>query len=337
MTKRRVTGGLILGLIIVFLFGTGTLFASGEQEGQGAAEGTYESWPEKTVKLIVPFSAGGLVDTFARGLQPYLSEQLGVPVIVEDMPGAGTRIGNEFVYKQKPDGYTILVANNAELTVGEIVHDVNYKTEDFTYIDTFLREQPAIVAAADSPLDSLQDLLDAASSGRVKFGHIGTAGFYHLQTLLIEEAFGVKFATVPYGGGAPIGSDIQGGHIDAGIVGFGFGVKQQNAGNLKVIGVCGQTRHDHFPDIPCVKDVAPNFQGGPYVMGLTAPPGLPDAIRDKIETAYQSAIASEQFVQWSQKNAMFVTSVGHEAYREMMLEFKERYMDYRDELMSLME
>lgn len=293
-------------------------------------------WPTKAVRLIVPFSAGGLVDTFARGLQPYLSKELGVAVFVEDMPGAGTRIANVYVYAQKPDGYTILVANSAELTVGEIVHDVDYETEKFTYIDTFLMEQPAIVVKADSPYNTLKDLIEAAKKERIIFGHIGTAGFYHLQTLLIEEATGVKFAKVPYKGGAPIGSNIQGGFIHAGIVGFGFGVKQQNAGALKVIGVCGQTRHKIYSDIPCVKDIAPDFKGGPYVMGLLAPPGLPDKIRDKLEKAYQNAIKNKDFDKWSKKSAMYVTSVGHEKYKNKMIDFKESYMKYRNKLKTLM-
>jgi len=295
-----------------------------------------EKWPTKTVRLIVPFSAGGLVDTFARGLQPYLSKELGVIVVVEDMPGAGTIIGNEYVYGLKPDGYTILVANSAELTVGEIVYDVNYKTEKFTYIDTFLIEQPAIVVATDSPCDTLKDLVEIAKEKKIIFGHIGTAGFYHLQTLLIEEATGVKFQKVPYAGGAPIGSNIQGGHIDAGIVGFGFGIKQQDAGNLKVIGVCGQERHKVFSDIACVADIAPDFRGGPYVMGLLAPPRLPDEIRNKLEKAYQDAINNENFKEWAEKMAMYVTSVGHEKYKELMINFKEDYMKYKDKLSAIL-
>ncbi len=295
-----------------------------------------DKWPSGPVRLIVPFSPGGLVDTFARGLQPYLKKELGVPIVVEDMPGAGTRIGNQYVYDQKPDGYVILVANNAELTVGEIVHNVKYDTESFTYIDTFLMEEPAIVVKADSPYKSLNDLIAAAKTKKVNFGHIGTAGYYHLQTLLIEEAAGVTFSKVPYKGGAPIGSNIQGGHIDAGIVGFGFGVKQQKAGNLRVIGVCGQSRHKHFPDIQCVSDVAPGFKGGPYVMGLVAPPKLPDNIRDKIEKAYQNAIKNQKFTAWAQKSAMFVVSIGHENYRQTMLDFKKNYMVYKDRLKSLM-
>jgi tripartite-type tricarboxylate transporter receptor subunit TctC len=293
-------------------------------------------WPTEAVRLIVPFSAGGLVDTFARGLQPYLSKELGVAVVVEGMPGAGTRIANEYIYALKPDGYTILVGNSSEMTVGEIVYDVDYKTEKFTYIDTYLMEQPAIVVKADSPYNTMKDLIEAAKKKRIIFGHIGTAGFYHLQTLLIEEATGVQFAKVPYKGGAPMGSHIQGGFIHAGIVGFGFGVKQQNAGNLKVIGVCGQTRHKIYSDIPCVKDIAPDFKGGSYVLGLLAPPGLPDKIRDKLEKAYQNAIKNKDFDKWAKKCAMYITSVGHEKYKNKTLDLKKDYIIFKDKLKALL-
>jgi len=295
-----------------------------------------DKWPSGPIRLIVPFSPGGLVDTFARGLQPYLRKELGVPIVVEDMPGAGTRIANSHVHGLKPDGNVILVANNAELTVGEIVHKVDYDTESFTYIDTFLMEEPAIVVKADSPYNSLKDLIAAAKTKRIKFGHIGTAGYYHLQTLLIEDATGVTFAKVPYKGGAPIGSNLQGGHIDVGIAGFGFGVKQQRAGNLKVIGVCGTSRHKNFPDIQCVADIAPDFKGGPYVMGLLAPPNLPAAKRDKLEKAYQNAIKNKAFIAWAEKSAMFVNSIGHEKYQQTMLEYKKNYMVYKDKLKAIM-
>ena len=321
---KKVKGFVTMSLAILFVLGI------------AVAPSFADKWPSEAVRLIVPFSAGGLVDTFARGLQPYLKKELGVPVVVEDMPGAGTRIGNEYVYEQKPNGYTILVANSAALTVGEIVHKVDYKTEKFTYIDTFLMEEPAIIVKADSPYNSLKDLVEAAKTKKIIFGHIGTAGFYNLQTILIEEATGAKFKKVPYKGGAPIGSNIQGGHIDAGIAGFGFGVKQQNAGNLKVIGVCGQTRHKFYPDIPSVKDIAPDFKGGPYVMGLLAPPGLPDAIRDKLEKAYQRAIKNPEFDKWAKKSAMYVTSIGHENYKKKMIEFKKEYMVYKEKLQALM-
>lgn len=319
----------IFGTILFLLLGLGLTMGT-LTEAQG------DEYPTKAVRLIVPFSAGGLVDTFARGLQPYLSKELGVAVVVEDMPGAGTRIANEYIYAQKPDGYTILVANSAELTVGEIVHDVDYKTENFTYIDTFLKEQPALVVKADSPYNTLAKLIEAAKKERIIFGHIGTAGFYHLQTLLIEEATGVQFAKVPYKGGAPIGSNIQGGFIHAGIVGFGFGVKQEKVGNLKVIGVNGQERHTVYTDIQCVKDIAPDFKGGPYVMGLLGPPGLPDKIRDKLEKSYQDAISNKGFVEWSQKNAIYVTSMGHEKYKNLMIDFKQSYLKYRGKLKALM-
>jgi len=325
LKKQQFMFAVSMSFLLAFAFTVGT-----------PVEGQAGKWPTKPVRLIVPFSAGGLVDTFARGLQPYLSKELGVHVIVEDMPGAGTRIANAYVYEQKPDGYTILVANSAELTVGEIVHKVDYKTEDFTYIDTFLMEQPAIVVKADSPYNTLKDLIEAAKKKKIIFGHIGTAGFYHLQTLLIEEATGVKFTKVPYKGGAPIGSNIQGGHIHAGIVGFGFGVKQQKVGNLKTIGVCGQTRHKFYPDIPCVKDIAPSFKGGPYVMGLLAPPGLADEIRDTLEKAYQNAIKNKDFDKWAKKSAMYVTSIGHENYKKKMIQFKKDYMIYKDKLRALM-
>ena len=129
--------------------------------------GAAEKWPTKPIRLICSASAGGVLDTMSRGVAPYLSANLGVPVVVENMPGAGTRIANQYVFDAKPDGYTFLFTNNSELTVGEIVHAPRYKTEEFTYIDTYFVEGPALVVKAGSPYSDVKKLIAGSKYGRV--------------------------------------------------------------------------------------------------------------------------------------------------------------------------
>ena len=291
--------------------------------------GAAEKWPTKPIRLICSASAGGVLDTMSRGVAPYLSANLGVPVVVENMPGAGTRIANQFVYDAKPDGYTILFTNNSELTVGEIVHAPRYKTEAFTYIDTYFVEGPALVVKAGSPYSDMKKLVAGSKEKPIKFGTIGTGGYYHLQALLMAKAAGMKLTVVPYPGGAPIIADILGGHIDAGFTGLGIGYAMHKEKKLICIAQVSNERAKAYADIPAITEAIPNFEGGPYIMGINAPPGLPDAIAKRLEEAYRAAIGKDEFQAWTKKVKLNIIALGPDEFKKRMIETKKRYTPYK--------
>ncbi|OHE31153.1 MAG: hypothetical protein A3J94_09440 [Syntrophus sp. RIFOXYC2_FULL_54_9] len=274
------------------------------------------------------------MDTMTRGVAPYMSAILGVTVVVENMPGAGTRIANQYVFNAKPDGYTILFTNNSELTVGEIVHSPRYKTEEFTYIDTFFVEGPALVAKHGSPYDTLGKLVAAAKEKTIKFGTIGTGGYYHLQALLMAEAAGMKLTVVPYPGGAPITGDILGGHIDAGFTGLGIGYAMHKDKKLNCLAQVSKERDKAYSDIPAITEAIPNFQGGPYIMGFNGPPRLPDAIAKRLGEAYKEAINKKEFQDWTKKVALNITPLGAAEFKKRMVDTKAQYSKYKDRLKS---
>ena len=292
---------------------------------QGAGNSATPDWPKKTISLVVPYAAGGSVDVFARGLAVYLGAELGVTVIVENMEGGGGSIGNAHVLSSAPDGYTFAVTNCSELTLGELIREVPYSTEDFTYLDTYFVE-PSPIIVKNGAYDSLESLVEAAKQKPTSFATIGTGGYYHLQILMLEEAADVKFNIVPYTGGSAIGTDLQGGHIDAGIAGMGFGLNQRSAGNLSVIAQCGE---DAFPgtegDIPLIKDIYPDFKGTHQYFGILGPPNMPDSIKNAFLEAYQAVLENEEFIAWTTERNMALVSLGTDAFLNTMLEYRDHY------------
>jgi tripartite-type tricarboxylate transporter receptor subunit TctC len=309
----------------IILIVTLTLFLGIASTSAGAAE----KWPTKPIRLICSASAGGVLDTISRGIAPYLSSILGVAVVVENMPGAGTRIANQYVYDAKPDGYTFLFTNNSELTVGEIVHAPRYKTEEFTYIDTYFVEGPALVVKAGSPYSDVKKLISGSKKKAIKFGTIGTGGYYHLQALLMAKAAGMKLTVVPYPGGAPIIADILGGHIEAGYTGLGIGYAMHKDKKLICIAQVSNERAKAYADIPAITEAIPNFEGGPYIMGINAPPGLPEAIGKRMGDAYRQAIGKKEFQEWTKKVKLNINALGPDEFKKRMIETKKRYSPYK--------
>ena len=293
-----------------------------------------KKWPTSSIRLICSASAGGVLDTMTRGVAPYMSTILGVPVVVENMPGAGTRIANQYVFNSKPDGYTFLFTNNSELTVGEIVHNPRYKTEEFKYIDTFFVEGPALIVKHGSLFDTMSKLIAASKERPIKFGTIGTGGYYHLQALLMAEAAGMKMIIVPYKGGAPIIADVLGGHIDGGLTGLAIGYAMHKQKKLNCLAQLSKERDKAFFDIPAITEAIPNFQGGPYIMGVNGPSGLPDDIAKRMGEAYRAVLAKKEFKEWVKKVKFNITALGAEEFKKRMIETKAHYSKYKDKLKS---
>jgi tripartite-type tricarboxylate transporter receptor subunit TctC len=299
-----------------------------------SARAADQKWPTSPIRFICSAAAGGVLDTMTRGVAPYMSAILGVPIVVENMPGAGTRIANQYVFDAKPDGYTILFTNNSELTVGEIVYNPRYKTEDFTYIDTFFVEGPALIVKYGSPYDTLSKFIAAGKQAPIKFGTIGTGGYYHLQALLLQDATGMKMTIVPYSGGAPIIADVLGNHIDGGFTGLGIGYAMDKEKKLYCLTQVSKERDKSYPDIPAITEVVPNFQGGPYIMGLNGPPRLPADIAKRLGDAYRKAIDKTEFKEWARKVQLSITPLGAAEFKKRMIETKAQYAKYKDRLKS---
>ena len=321
-SRLCITFLLIVFIVAVFVTGCASHneTAGTQEEAQNGISEDSDLWqPTQPIRIIVSFAPGGAADTFARGISPFLSAELGVPVIVENMAGAGTRIANQYVFDADPDGYTLLFTLNSELTVGQIAHDVRYDTEKFAYIDTYFKEGAALVVSSDSPYETVEDLIEARKEKGIRMGLVGSGGYYHLITIMMAEAADIDIIVIPYEGGGPIVAALQGGHIDAGMFGMSLGHSNHRDGTLRCIAQMADYRNDAYPDYPAITESLPEWDGDAYIFGINGPPDLPEYIRHRLEEAYQIAIANEDFINWAENIEMSVTSIGSEAFKNEMI------------------
>jgi tripartite-type tricarboxylate transporter receptor subunit TctC len=202
MESKKWIAVLIVTLILV----TGTNVWAAEKD-----------FPKKPIQFIVPYAAGGGQDLLARGIAPYLEKHLGGSVQIENVPGAGGKIGFTKVWKANPDGYTIMTYVLPVPIILEKISEVEYRTKEFTPIFAWSEANQALVVNSEV-YKTLEDFLSAAKMKTLAFGLPGRGTSAHLAGLLAVEGFGIKVNWVPFSGGAEALTALAGKHIDAAIV-----------------------------------------------------------------------------------------------------------------------
>jgi tripartite-type tricarboxylate transporter receptor subunit TctC len=229
------------------LLATGALLAA-----PGFAQSTY---PDHTVRIIVPQTAGGPSDTLGRLFAQKLTERLGKTVIVENKPGAGANIGTDMVAKAKPDGYTLLINIAGILAINETL----YKqlpfdaVRDLDGVGRVVTSQLALVAHPSFAPNNIRELVAFAKSrpaGSISYGSAGTGSPQHVGGELLNTKAGIKLNHVPYKGAIPALTDLLGGQIPLAIVGLPAAVPNIKAGKLKAIAVFAGTRSELMPEVP---------------------------------------------------------------------------------------
>lgn len=263
-----------------------------------AVQPVQAAFPDRPIKLIVPFAPGGGTDMISRLLADGMSQELKQPVIVENKPGAGTTIGSADVARARPDGYTLLMATFAHVVNPYLHPKLPYDTDKAFAAVSMIGHSPSVlVVKPDSPLKSVKDLLEAAREkpGRLTYASQGVGTSAHLAGELLESLAKVDISHVPYRGAGPALNDLLGGHVDmmfgtAAAVGSSLA-----AGTLRALGVTTTERSPALPDIPTIAE-----SGVPdYVLeswyGLYAPAGTPGEVIEKLNAAAHKAANTETF------------------------------------------
>jgi tripartite-type tricarboxylate transporter receptor subunit TctC len=254
-----------------------------------------QSWPDKPVRLIIPFAAGGTTDILGRILAQQMTTILGQNVIVENKGGAGGNIGAEIVANSPPNGYTLLLASGSMMTVNPYLYKklpLNYAT-DLTYI-TAVAGGPMLVSVSPNlPVNNLKELIALAKTKELTFGSAGIGSQVHMAGENFNYAAGISATHVPYKGEAPAINDLISGQIDFMVGNLPAAAGFAKAGKIKALAITSSKRVAQLPDVPTVAEAAiPGFVNvGWYA--LAAPSGTPKAIVDKIYTATQKALESE--------------------------------------------
>lgn len=284
MTKRNVVAGLLAALA-----------TSVARTGRASAA----SYPDKAVRIVVPYSAGGITDILARALAQKLSEAWGQPFIVENKPAGGGLVGVEYVAKSPPDGYTLLVSADATFVFDPYTHSkLPYDPiNDFAPITGLGISPQALVVHPSVPVKTFADLiaLGRQKPGALNYGTFGIGTSGHLNIVLIERTTGAKFTAVHYHGAAPAIVDLLGGHIQMMIVSIGLVAQGWQAGQLKVLGFGSTERIARFPNVPTLAESGlPGYQAGSWY-GLVAPKGTPPDVVEKLNAETQKIFGDPEF------------------------------------------
>jgi tripartite-type tricarboxylate transporter receptor subunit TctC len=256
------------------------------------AAGAQPTWPQRPVRVVIPFPPGGTLDTLGRTLAQKLSEQLGQPFIVDNRPGGNGTIGADIVSKAPADGYTLLfnasTFTSAPMTMKSVAYSV---TRDFAPVALVAKAPLSVAINKDLPIKDIRSLqaYAKANPGKVTFatGSIGSAG--HLATELLKRTAGIDYTVVPYKGTAPAFQDLIGGQITGFIDPILGSVQYHKKGMLRVIAVTGDKRAPNLPEVPTVAETLPGYEFYSWY-GLWAPVKVPHDIVQRLNTEVNKAL-----------------------------------------------
>ncbi len=276
-----------------FLLGLFTISVFALQPSLGWAQ----SYPNKPVRMIVPFPAGGATDLFARVLSQKLGEKLGNSVVVENRPGAGGTIGSDVVAKATADGYTLLLATSSTHSIGPSLNPrMPYDAvRDFTPV-VHVGNAPSIMLVPNSsPATSVQSWIEHAKKnpGKLNYASSGNGTIVHLTAELFKSQAGLFIVHIPYKGTALAIPDLTSGKLDVMFDSLPTGLPHVRDGRLRALGVTTAKRSPLAPDLPAIADILPGFESNTW-FGLYGPKGLPADVQLKINAAVNQALADTE-------------------------------------------
>ncbi|RZS81916.1 tripartite tricarboxylate transporter substrate binding protein [Pigmentiphaga kullae] len=255
------------------------------------------AYPERAVRIIVPFAAGATLDLMTRAVAEELAHQLGQPVVVENRAGASGIIGADAVAKAPADGYTLMMAPFSVLAVNASLHkNLPYDNlRDLAPVALVAVAPHVLLASAQLPYRTLGELLAAAKArpGQIAYASAGAGSSAHLATEVLLYKAGVKMAHVPYKGTAPAYNDLIPGRVAVMIDGVGAALPRIQSGQVRALGVTSPEPVDVLPGVPTLAQAGvPGYDVTPWY-GMVAPRGTPEAVVATLNGAVNRALATE--------------------------------------------
>jgi tripartite-type tricarboxylate transporter receptor subunit TctC len=259
------------------------------------AAASAQDWPSRPVTMVVPYAAGGPVDTVGRIMAQGLSEVLGQQVIIENIGGAGGMTGAYRVAKATPDGYTFLLGGSATMTTVPALYGkktLYNPLADFEHVIQFADSARILIARKDFPASSLKEFVAYAKANTttLQYGSSGTGAGAHICALLLDQAMGLKITHVPYRGSGPAMQDLLGGRIDYICEQVSTAVQQIRSGTVKPIATMGLSRSDVLPDLPTAGEQGFEINCA-SLSAFEFPKGTPEAIIKRLAEATDKTVA----------------------------------------------
>jgi tripartite-type tricarboxylate transporter receptor subunit TctC len=245
-----------------------------------------QEWPQKTtIKMIVPYPAGGGTDVVARMVAKYLQERLHQTIVVENRGGANGQIGLQALKQSAPDGYTIAMTSDSPMTVNPWVYrNLPYDPmKDFIHVTSVIRLPSLLAVHPSLPVRNVAELIALAKEkpGSLSYASAGVGNFSHLEAELFALATGVKLLHVPYKGTGPSSLGLIAGEVQLSFNNVSTLWPHVQAGKLVALAVCEPKRMADLPDVPAIAETLPGFEMAPWV-GIILPAGVPKPIVERL-------------------------------------------------------
>jgi len=264
-------------------------------------------YPNRTITVINPWTAGGPADTVARPIMQKLSEMLKQPVVLENKAGANGTIGAAYVAHAAPDGYTLLFSHVGPITISpNIQKNLPYDpVKNFSPITQVVSAPTVLVVRPDLPIHNLKELVDYARAhpGKLSYGSVGPGSTTHLAGAMLGHAAHVQLLHVPYKGAAPVLTDLMGKQIDMAFLNIAGVIPFLKSGKLRGIGVSTLKRSALLPDLPAIAETYPGFEVNSWY-GLHAPAGTPKPIVDLLQHDVAAILKMPDIREMLQRNGL---------------------------------
>jgi tripartite-type tricarboxylate transporter receptor subunit TctC len=284
--RRRILKGLAGAAGIV---AAGKLFA---QSGK---------YPDRPVKLVVPYQGGGSVELFVRPLAAQLAQRFGQQVFIEYKPGANSQIGAGYAAKSPPDGYTILFATDAAMSIAPaLAPSLPYDARsDFTPLSVISHLPLLLVVHPDTGFRTVADIVAKARAqpGTVSHGTLGVGSIAHVGMEIFAQQAGIELLHVPFQGSGPVVTSLLGGNINGALLSIGASLVHARAGKMRPIALAAARRSPVWPDVPTFAESGfPDFEVRGW-FGMFAPRGLPEPVAQTLTREMWSIISSKDFIE----------------------------------------
>src|ERR1051325_6046847 len=267
--------------------------------GAGAATGQAQSYPSKTITVVVPAAPGGVSDVMGRLIAQRLGEAFGQQVIVENHGGANHVIGATRVGKAAPDGHALMVAAETVFVINPALHGgkLPYDVKDFAPITGLVRINQGLLAHPSLPANSIAELITLAKQkpGEITYGSSGFGAAGHVNVALLESMAGIKLTPVHYRGSTPALNDVIAGHVMLTSVALSDSVPPYRAGKAKMLAVGSLKRLKEIPEVPTTAETLPGYEAVTW-FGLFTTAGTPPAIIAKINAEVRALFSEQAFI-----------------------------------------
>ena len=285
-----------------------------------------QDYPNRPIKVVVPFSPGGAVDGPMRAIAQELGKRLKQQVIIENKPGAGATIGSEQVAKSPPDGYTLLLASQTNAISASLYSKLAFNPiDDFIGISLLGREPGVLVVHPSLPVQSVAELVAYAKQrpGQVNYASSGNGSGQHLFMAMFASMSGIALTHVPYRGSGQATTDLLAGTVSLSIPGTAAMVKHIRAGKLRPLATSGTARSPQLPEVPTLAESGLAGYSAYVWMGLLAPRGTPPAIIERLHRELKASLAAPEV-------KAFFDEAGVEIVGSTPAEFDSYFREERD-------